>query len=95
MTRKNTVVLGSGPERGRFEATIKKMHTFTRLQSPRAWHRLWEFETSIFFARDFDAVSILSEMFVIARGTRGQSLPYLKFWLPVAEKIYGMFLAYT
>ena len=31
-------------------------------------------ETSIIFARDLDAVqSILSEMFVIARGTRGKS----------------------
>ena len=30
-------------------------------------------QTSIIFARDLDAVSILSEMFVIARGTRGKS----------------------
>ena len=39
------------------------------------------------FARDLDAVIILSEMFVITRGTRGKSRLYLKLWLPVAEKI--------
>ena len=43
--------------------------------------------TSIIFARDLDAVIILSEMFVIARGARGKSRLYLKLWLPVAEKI--------
>lgn len=30
-------------------------------------------QTSIIIARDLDAVSILSEMFVIARGKRGKS----------------------